>query len=195
MGVATGVYWTEVGGDLATVEATLLEGKGKLILTGQLGDVMKESALAALSYIRSRSDALGVPAKFHEELDVHIHLPAGAIPKDGPSAGITMATAIVSALLRRPIRRDLAMTGEITLRGRVLPIGGLREKVLAAHRAGIKTFVLPRKNLKDLVDVPSRVRRELTFVPVDNMDEVLERALLPRVEAVETTSLTEAMAG
>lgn len=195
VGVATGVYWTEVGGDLATVEATLLEGKGKLILTGQLGDVMKESALAALSYIRSRSHALGVPAKFHEELDVHIHLPAGAIPKDGPSAGITMATAIVSALLRRPIRRDLAMTGEITLRGRVLPIGGLREKVLAAHRAGIKTFVLPRKNLKDLVDVPSRVRRELTFVPVDNMDEVLERALLPRAEAVETTPLTEAMAG
>jgi len=195
VGVATGVYWTEVGGDLATVEATLLDGKGKLILTGQLGDVMKESALAALSYIRSRSDALGVPPKFHEELDVHIHLPAGAIPKDGPSAGITMAAAIVSALLRRPIRRDLAMTGEITLRGRVLPIGGLREKALAAHRAGIKTFVLPRKNLKDLVDIPSRVRRELTFVPVDNMDEVLDRALLPRVEAIGAPSLAEVMAG
>ncbi|HEX5414194.1 MAG TPA: endopeptidase La [Chloroflexota bacterium] len=195
VGVATGVYWTEVGGDLATVEATLLDGKGKLILTGQLGDVMKESALAALSYIRSRSDTLGVPPKFHEELDVHIHLPAGAIPKDGPSAGITMATAIVSALLRRPIRRDLAMTGEITLRGRVLPIGGLREKALAAHRAGIKTFVLPRKNLKDLVDVPSRVRRELTFVPVDHMDEVLDNALLPRREALEATAIAEAMAG
>jgi len=195
VGVATGVYWTAVGGDLATVEATLLEGKGKLILTGQLGDVMKESALAALSYIRSRSHALGVPEKFYEELDVHIHLPAAAVPKDGPSAGITMATAIVSALLRRPIRRDLAMTGEITLRGRVLPIGGLREKALAAHRAGIKTFVLPRKNLKDLVDVPSRVRRELAFEPVDHMDEVLDLALLPHPEKIVATPITEAIAG
>ncbi|HVC35591.1 MAG TPA: endopeptidase La [Chloroflexota bacterium] len=179
VGVATGVYWTEVGGDLATVEATLLDGKGQLILTGQLGNVMKESATAALSYIRSRADSLALPLKFHELKDIHVHLPAGAVPKDGPSAGITMATAITSALLRRPVRRDVAMTGEITLRGRVLPIGGLREKALAAHRAGIKTFILPRKNLKDLVDVPDRVRRDLRFIPVDNMDEVLDLALLP----------------
>lgn len=178
IGVATGVYWTAAGGDLATVEAALLDGKGKLILTGQLGDVMKESATAAMSYIRSRAEALRVPSKFPEYVDVHIHLPAGAVPKDGPSAGITMATAITSALLRQPVRRDVAMTGEITLRGRVLPIGGLREKALAAHRAGIKTFILPRKNLKDLVDIPERVRRDLQFVPVDHMDEVLNLALL-----------------
>ncbi|MGH2461425.1 MAG: endopeptidase La [Chloroflexota bacterium] len=182
VGVATGVYWTEVGGDLATVEASLLDGKGQLILTGQLGNVMKESATAALSYIRSRAATLALPDKFHEEKDIHIHLPAGAVPKDGPSAGITMATAITSALLRRPVRRDVAMTGEITLRGRVLPIGGLREKALAAHRAGIKTFILPRKNLKDLVDVPERVRRDLRFIPVDTMDEVLDLALLPVLE-------------
>ena len=188
IGVATGVYWTEVGGDLATVEAALLDGKGKLILTGQLGDVMKESATAAMSYLRSRADALHLPAKFPEALDVHIHLPAGAVPKDGPSAGITMATAITSALLKRPVRRDVAMTGEITLRGRVLPIGGLREKALAAHRAGIKTFVLPRKNLKDLVDVPDRVRRELRFMPVDHMDEVLSIALLPSSESIRSVA-------
>ncbi len=188
IGVATGVYWTEVGGDLATVEAALLDGKGKLILTGQLGDVMKESATAALSYIRSRAADLHLPSKFPELLDVHIHLPAGAVPKDGPSAGITMATAITSALLKQPVRRDVAMTGEITLRGRVLPIGGLREKALAAHRAGIKTFVLPRKNLKDLVDVPERVRRELRFVPVDHMDEVLSIALLSNSEAIRPVS-------
>jgi ATP-dependent Lon protease len=179
IGVATGVYWTETGGDLATVEATLLDGKGQLILTGQLGNVMKESATAALSYIRSRADTFALPDKFHESKDIHVHLPAGAVPKDGPSAGITMATAITSALLRRPVRRDVAMTGEITLRGRVLPIGGLREKALAAHRAGIKSFILPRKNLKDLVDIPERVRRDLRFLPVDNMDEVLDLALLP----------------
>ncbi len=187
VGVATGVYWTEAGGDLATVEATLLEGNGKLILTGHLGDVMKESATAAMSYIRSRARSLNVPEKFYESMDVHVHLPAGAIPKDGPSAGITMATAIVSALVRRPIRRDVAMTGEITLRGRVLPIGGLREKALAAHRAGIKTFILPRKNLKDLVDIPERVRRELLFVPVDHMDEVLNLALAPARDVALTS--------
>lgn len=194
IGVATGVYWTEAGGDLATVEATLLDGSGKLILTGQLGDVMKESATAALSYIRSRAGVLNAPNRFHEAMDVHVHLPSGGVPKDGPSAGITMATAIVSALLRRPVRRDVAMTGEITLRGRVLPIGGLREKALAAHRAGIKTFVLPRKNVKDLVDIPERVRRELAFVPVDNMDEVLELALTP-VRDAPRVSVAEVMAG
>ncbi len=188
IGVATGVYWTETGGDLATVEATLLDGKGQLILTGQLGNVMKESATAALSYIRSRAEVLNLPVKFHEIKDIHVHLPAGAVPKDGPSAGITMATAITSALLRRPVRRDVAMTGEITLRGRVLPIGGLREKALAAHRAGIKTFILPRKNVKDLVDVPERVRRDLRFVPVDSMDEVLDLALLPTRDDARTVT-------
>jgi ATP-dependent Lon protease len=196
VGVATGVYWTSAGGDLATVEATILAGSGKLILTGQLGDVMKESATAALSYVRSRASMLNVPGKFHESMDVHIHLPAGAIPKDGPSAGITMATAIASALMSRPVRREVAMTGEITLRGRVLPIGGLREKALAAHRAGIKSFVIPRKNVKDLVDVPERVRRELAFIPVDHMDEVLGVALaqdrdLPR----PTVAISEVRAG
>ncbi|MBI3967976.1 MAG: endopeptidase La, partial [Chloroflexi bacterium] len=177
VGVATGVYWTVAGGDLATVEATLLEGKGNLILTGKLGEVMKESAQAALSYTRARASVLGIPVEFHERFDVHIHLPAGAIPKDGPSAGITMAAALVSALTRRPVRRDVAMTGEITLRGRVLPVGGLKEKILAAHRAGIRTVVLPRRNEKDIEDVPTEVKQELEFHFVDHMDEVLGFAL------------------
>ena len=177
VGVATGVYWTPAGGDLASVEATLMEGKGNLILTGQLGDVMKESASAALSYTRSRAVRLGIEATFHENTDIHIHLPAGAVPKDGPSAGITMATALISALAKRPVRHDVAMTGEITLRGRVLPVGGIREKVLAAHRAGIKTFVLPRKNKKDLVEIPANVKQELAFVFVENMEEVLAVAM------------------
>ncbi len=177
VGVATGVVWTEAGGDTSTVEVTLMEGKGALILTGQLGDVMKESAQAALSYVRSRAPDLGIEPKVFERVDIHIHVPAGAIPKDGPSAGITMATALASALTRRPVRRDVAMTGEITLRGRVLPIGGLKEKVLAAHRAGIMTFVLPRKNKKDLTEVPRDVQRELAFVFVDDMGEVFPVAL------------------
>ncbi|MCL4465080.1 MAG: endopeptidase La [Chloroflexi bacterium] len=177
VGVATGVYWTPMGGDLATVEATLMEGKGSLILTGQLGDVMKESASAALSFVRSRSGSLGIEGPFYENTDIHIHLPAGAIPKDGPSAGITMATALISALTKRPVKRDVAMTGEITLRGRVLPVGGIREKVLAAHRAGIKTFVLPKKNQKDLVELPANVRQEVNFVFVERMEEVLTTAM------------------
>lgn len=178
IGVATGVYWTPTGGDLATVEATLMEGKGNLILTGQLGEVMRESATAAMSYTRANTRRLGIPDKFYETLDTHIHLPAGAVPKDGPSAGITMATALVSALSHRPVRRDVAMTGEITLRGRVLQVGGLKEKVLAAHRAGIKTFILPKKNEKDMADIPANVKRELEFVFVEHMDEVLRRALV-----------------
>ncbi|MDP2935317.1 MAG: endopeptidase La [Dehalococcoidia bacterium] len=178
IGTATGVVWTWVGGDTISVEVTLMKGKGQLTLTGQLGDVMKESAQAALSYARSRADQLGVKANVFEKTDIHIHVPAGAIPKDGPSAGITMATALISALTNRPVRREVAMTGEITLRGRVLPIGGLKEKVLAAHRAGIKTFVLPRKNQKDLVDVPADVKRELSFIFVEEMEEVLNNALL-----------------
>jgi len=177
VGVATGVSWTPAGGDVMGIEVAVLEGKGNLTLTGQLGDVMRESAQAALSYARSRAKELGLRDKFWEKSDVHLHVPAGAIPKDGPSAGITMATALISALTGRPTRRDVAMTGEITLRGRVLPVGGLREKVLAAHRAGIKTFVLPRKNLKDLTEVPGDVKREVNFVPVEHMDEVLPVAL------------------
>jgi ATP-dependent Lon protease len=176
-GVATGVAWTSAGGDLITVEATLMEGRGNLTLTGQLGDVMKESAQAALSYARSRAGQLGVESRFYEKYDIHLHLPAGAIPKDGPSAGITMATALISALTKRATHRDVAMTGEITLRGRVLPIGGVKEKVLAAHRAGIKTFILPKRNLKDLNDVPREIINELNFVPVERMDDVIAVAL------------------
>lgn len=183
VGVATGVHWTEAGGDLTTVEATVMEGRGGLMLTGQLGEVMKESAMAALSYTRAKATELGIPADFHEKCDVHIHLPAGAVPKDGPSAGITMATALISALTKRPVHREVAMTGEVTIRGRVLPVGGLKEKVLAAHRAGMRVFVLPRKNTKDLRDVPEDVRRELRFVYVERMDEVLEVALAPQEQA------------
>jgi ATP-dependent Lon protease len=178
VGVATGVVWTEAGGDTTTIEVALMDGKGNLLLTGQLGDVMKESAQAALSYTRSRARQFDIDPKRFEQTDIHIHVPAGAIPKDGPSAGITMATALTSAFTRRPVRRDLAMTGEITLRGRVLPVGGLREKVLAAHRAGIKTFVMPKKNIKDLTEVPADVQRALNFVYVERMDEVLPVALL-----------------
>ena len=177
VGVATGVAWTGAGGDLITVEATLLEGRGNLTLTGQLGDVMKESAQAALSYARARASQFGIEARFYEKYDIHLHLPAGAIPKDGPSAGITMATALISALTKRATRRDVAMTGEITLRGRILPIGGVKEKVLAAHRAGIKTFILPKRNMKDLEDVPSEVLHDLRFVPVERMDDVIGEAL------------------
>ena len=176
-GVATGVAWTSAGGDLITVEATLMDGRGNLTLTGQLGDVMKESAQAALSYARSRAGQLGVESSFYEKYDIHLHIPAGSIPKDGPSAGITMATALISALTKRAAHRDVAMTGEITLRGRVLPIGGVKEKVLAAHRAGIKTFILPKRNLKDLNDVPREIMKELHFVPVEHMDDVIAVAL------------------
>ena len=176
-GIATGVAWTSAGGDLMTVEATLMDGRGNLTLTGQLGDVMKESAQAALSYARSRAKQLGLENRFYEKYDIHLHLPAGAIPKDGPSAGITMATALISALTQRAARRDVAMTGEITLRGRVLPIGGLKEKVLAAHRAGIKTFILPKRNMKDLNEVPPEIMKELRFVPVERMDDVIAAAL------------------
>ena len=177
IGVATGVAVTSAGGDLIAVEVALVPGKGAMILTGQLGDVMRESAQAALSYARSRAKELGLDDKFHESFDVHIHIPAGAVPKDGPSAGITMATALISALTHRPVYRHLAMTGEITLRGKVLPVGGLKEKVLAAHRAGLKTFVAPSKNQKDLPDIPRDVQRDLRIIFVDHMDKVLPLAL------------------
>jgi ATP-dependent Lon protease len=181
VGAATGLVFTEQGGDIITVEATLVRGDGKLTLTGQLGDVMKESAQAALSYIRGRALALGVDDSFTSRYDVHVHVPAGAVPKDGPSAGITMATALASALTGRHVRKDVAMTGEITLRGNVLPIGGLKEKVVAAHRAGIKTVIVPKENEKDLVEIPANVKRKLRFVFVEHMDEVLKEALGPGV--------------
>jgi ATP-dependent Lon protease len=177
VGVATGVARTELGGDVLGVEVTLMPGKGGLTLTGQLGEVMRESAQAALSYARSRAHDLQIPLEVFEKTDIHVHVPAGAVPKEGPSAGITIATALISALTKRPISRQVAMTGEITLRGRVLPVGGLKEKILAAHRAGIKTFVLPKRNEKDLEDVPPAVRRELQFVFAGDMTDVLRVAL------------------
>ncbi|SDF50041.1 Lon protease 1 [Sporomusa acidovorans DSM 3132] len=178
VGVATGLAWTEVGGDVLPVEISTMKGKGKLLLTGQLGDVMQESAQAGFSYIRSRAKELGIEEDFHEKLDIHIHLPEGAIPKDGPSAGITMATAIASALTGKPIKSELAMTGEITLRGRVLPVGGIKEKILAAHRAGIKQVMLPKENKRDLDELPANVKRSLDFVLVEHMDEVLKTAMV-----------------
>ena len=178
VGVSTGLAWTEVGGDVLPTEVSILKGKGNLILTGQLGDVMKESAQAGLSYIRSRVEKLGIEPDFYERNDIHIHLPEGAIPKDGPSAGITMATAVVSALTGKKVRTDVAMTGEITLRGRVLPIGGLKEKVLAAHRLGIKTIILPKENKRDMDDIPNNIRKQLEFVLVEHMDEVLNCAMV-----------------
>ncbi len=179
IGAVTGLAYTEFGGDIITIEVGLMKSdEGKLILTGQLGDVMKESAQAAVSYIRSRADKLNVQEDFSNKMDIHIHVPAGGVPKDGPSAGITMATAVASALTKLPVRRDVAMTGEITLRGKVLPIGGLKEKVLAAHRAGIRTIIMPKENLKDIEEIPDHVRKELTFKPVAHMDEVLQLVLM-----------------
>ncbi|HEY0494010.1 MAG TPA: endopeptidase La [Candidatus Dormibacteraeota bacterium] len=200
VGVANGLAWTEVGGVLLTIEVITMPGKGNLNLTGQMGDVMQESARAALSYARSNAEALGIPPDFREKLDLHIHIPKGAIPKDGPSAGISMALAIISALCQRPIRSDVALTGEITLRGRVLPIGGLKEKVLAAHRLGIKTVLLPEDNRADVVDIPAEVRKRLSFKFVKSMDEVIAEALLPRsvialpAESAEPAGIEEAAA-
>ncbi len=179
-GVATGLAWTPLGGDILFVEATKMEGKGKLILTGQLGEVMKESAQAALSYIRAHADELEVDPKFHEKYDIHIHVPAGAIPKDGPSAGVTIFIALLSLLTGRLVKNDVAMTGEITLRGKVLPVGGIKEKVLAAHRAGIKKVILPERNEADLEEIPDTVKKELTFIFVKKMSEVIKHALSNR---------------
>jgi ATP-dependent Lon protease len=177
VGLTTGLAWTEVGGSVLSTEATIMQGKGRLTLTGKLGDVMQESAQAAMSYVRSRTSTFGLPRDFYRHLDIHMHVPEGAIPKDGPSAGITIATSIVSALTRIPVRCDVAMTGEITLRGKVLPIGGMKEKMLAAHRVGIRTVILPKDNEKDLADIPAEIQADLTIRFVENMDQVLEIAL------------------
>jgi len=187
VGVATGLAWTEVGGDTLAIEVAVCKGKGALTLTGKLGDVMRESAQAGYSYLRSRAKSLGIEEFFNEKYDVHIHVPEGATPKDGPSAGISMACALASALSGRKVRHDVAMTGEITLRGRVLPVGGIKEKVLAAHRAGIKTVILPAENKKDLEDIPSNVASKLEFVLVEHMDEVMETALLPKEDEPEVS--------
>src|SRR5688572_29081819 len=177
IGVATGLAWTEVGGEILVTEATLMPGRGRLTLTGKLGDVMQESAQAAMSWLRSRSEDFGIPRDFNRRTDVHVHIPEGAIPKDGPSAGITLATAMVSALARVEVRRDVAMTGEITLRGKVLPIGGVKEKLLAAHRAGLTNVIMPKDNEKDLSDIPKNVLDVMNVHLVESMDEVLRLAL------------------
>jgi ATP-dependent Lon protease len=178
VGLCNGLAVTMHGGELLVTEVSVVPGKGKLVLTGKLGEVMQESAQAAMSYVRSRVDALGLERDFYQKVDLHVHFPEGAVPKDGPSAGITMVTSLVSALLRLPVRRDVAMTGEVTLRGRVLPIGGLKDKILAAHRAGIFTVIIPSENQKDLKDIPPKVMREMKIIAVDHMDKVLQSALV-----------------
>jgi ATP-dependent Lon protease len=195
-GIAVGLAWTPVGGDILFIEATKMKGKGNLILTGQLGDVMKESVQAALSFIASHATALGIPPEFRSDADIHVHVPAGAIPKDGPSAGVTMLVALTSLLTGRLVRNDLAMTGEITLRGAVLPVGGIKEKAIAAHRAGLRTIILPERNRRDLDEIPESVRfgpDAAEFVFVKEMSEVVERALLSvedsRRQAVEDLAL------
>ena len=178
VGITTGLAWTEFGGELLLTEVVLMPGKGKLIITGKLGDVMQESAQAALSYVRSRADRLGLPLNFYQKMDIHMHIPEGAIPKDGPSAGITIATSIVSALIKKAVRRKVAMTGEITLRGRVLPIGGLKEKLIAAQRGKVERVIIPKDNEKDLKDIPPKVLKTMEIIPVEHMDEVLKAALV-----------------
>jgi ATP-dependent Lon protease len=186
VGVATGVAWTAVGGDILFIEVNLMPGKGNMKLTGKLGDIMQESAHAALSYTRSQCENLGIPSDLFEKVDIHVHVPEGAVPKDGPSAGVTMAAALISAFTKRPIRRDVSMTGEITLRGRVLPVGGIREKALAARRAGVKTFVMPKKNESDLQSIPEKLREDLQFVLVERMHEVLVEVLRPLSPSVRS---------
>jgi len=198
VGAATALAWTELGGQIMTTETTIMEGRGKLTTTGKLGDVMQESAQAAMSYVRSRALQLGLARDFYRHIDIHVHVPEGAIPKDGPSAGITIATSITSALTGIPVRADVAMTGEITLRGKVLPIGGLKEKVLAAHRHGIHELILPKDNEKDLPDIPEAIRNEMKLNFVDSMDEVLRIALereLPAAPPVPPPTQTVAERG
>jgi ATP-dependent Lon protease len=190
VGLAMGLAWTETGGTLLPVEVAFMPGRGDVRLTGQQGDVMRESAQTAHSYIRTRAEELGIEANFADQMDLHLHLPEGAVPKDGPSAGITIATAMISALTNRPVRADTAMTGEITLRGRVLPIGGLRDKVLAAYRVGIRRIILPAENQKDIAEIPERIRHQITFVPVTRMEEVERAALLPPDDASRLEAVT-----
>jgi ATP-dependent Lon protease len=195
VGIATGLAWTEVGGELLTTEVTLMPGKGELTLTGKLGEVMQESARTAVSVIRSRADRFGLPKDFHKRLDIHLHVPEGAIPKDGPSAGITMATALLSVLSGIPVHSDVAMTGEITLRGKVLPIGGVKDKLLAAHRAGIRKIILPRDNEKDLSEIPEEILKQLRVELVDKVEEVFAIALvapLARVSPEEVAAVVDA---
>ena len=178
IGMSTGMAWTEVGGELLNIEVTIVPGKGNFTVTGKLGEVMQESTRAAMSYVRSRGNRLGLDRNFYQKIDIHVHVPEGAQPKDGPSAGIAMATAILSGLIQKEVRRDLAMTGEITLRGRVLPIGGLKEKILAAHRGGVKTVLIPKENEKDLVDIPKEVLKDVDIIPVSHMDDVIPHAII-----------------
>jgi ATP-dependent Lon protease len=191
-GVATGLAWTPVGGDILFIEATKMNGKGQLVLTGQLGDVMKESAQAALSFIRARARWLGLEENFLEKTDIHVHIPAGAIPKDGPSAGVTMFVAMASLLTGKPIRNDVAMTGEITLRGLVLPVGGIKEKFLAAHRAGIKRVILPERNRKDIIEIPDQPKKEIEILFVKRMDELLPLVLteMPKLGVMTVPAMT-----
>jgi len=193
VGQVTGLAWTEVGGELLTIEAAVVPGKGKQTYTGQLGEVMTESIQAAMTVVRSRAAVLGIETDFHQKLDVHIHVPEGATPKDGPSAGVGMCTALVSALTDIPVYSDVAMTGEITLRGEVLPIGGLKEKLLAAHRGGIGKVLIPHENEKDLAEIPKNIKDKLTIVPVKWIDEVLEHALqhMPMPEASKEDAESE----
>jgi ATP-dependent Lon protease len=188
VGVATGLAWTSVGGDILFIEAIAVRGKGKLVLTGQLGEVMKESAQAALTYARAHAEEQGIASDYFENHDVHIHVPAGAIPKDGPSAGITITTAIISMITGKPVKRNVAMTGEVTLRGDVLPIGGVKEKVLAARAAKINTLILPKLNERDLIDVPEPIKRDMQFYFVEHVEEVLKLALLDRSAAEQKTT-------
>jgi ATP-dependent Lon protease len=185
VGVVTGLAWTEVGGELLSIEAVALPGKGKIIITGKLGDVMRESVQAAESYVKSRSIAFGIAPTMFEKKDIHVHVPEGATPKDGPSAGVAMVTSIVSVLTGIAVRRDVAMTGEITLRGRVLPIGGLKEKLLAALRGGIKTVLIPAENEKDLAEIPDNVKRGLEIIPVATVDDLLSKALVAPLIPIE----------
>jgi ATP-dependent Lon protease len=178
IGAATGLAWTELGGELLTIEVSIVPGKGNFTVTGKLGEVMQESARAAMSYVRSRAQRLGLERLFYQNVDIHIHVPEGATPKDGPSAGIAIASAITSAITRKPINREIAMTGEITLRGRVLTIGGLKEKILAAHRGRVKEVLIPVDNKKDIEDIPENIRKEVKVTTVEHMDEVIEKVIL-----------------
>ena len=192
VGMVTGLAWTDVGGELLTIEGIMMPGKGKMTVTGNLRDVMKELISAAASYVRSRAIAFGIEPPLFDKRDIHVHVPEGATPKDGPSAGVAMVTAIVSVMTGIPVRRDVAMTGEITLRGRVLPIGGLKEKMLAASRGGMKTVLIPEENAKDLVDISETIKKDLEIIPVSRMDEVIAHALVRKPEPIEWDEATAA---